>query len=694
MRVMAKTEALKIEDNGQFYGVVGKNNTIVVPFEYDEIIRTFSSGLINVCKNDKWGCLDLEGNTVIPLVYDWIFPFGKDPLDTTGAKRNGKWGIIDRKGNVIIPCVYDEEIVFRHERAIVSMNGKKGMIDKGGDIIIPCQYFYLKPFSKSSILFKAANNNKCGVIDIYGKTRVPLIYDDICDLRDNYLIVKQKGLFGIIDLNGKVIVPNKYVKIDYFFPQEGLSSDEDCQFPQDAPENVFAVTSGHKWKYIIVNDDIDSGPEEYDWTSGLLSHNHFLVKRNRKFGIVSKDGKTVIPIEYSFIDLNSAYIILTKAGKYGLFDWEGNEILPVCYKNIRVLSSKSAIIDNTLFFFDKTIAPQKYDSITLLHDDLCKVSRNGKFGIIDDTGNTVLPLQFDYLGYYDYIRKTMPAIKENKYGIIDINGNEVIPMIYDPIEPNDIKAYGEENDIAFGMSERKHIEIFMGSFTAMIMRLNGKWGVISSEGKEIVPFAYDQMDYFDKILIVKTTDKMGVISVDGRQLIPLSYDEVIPDNERSLLLARKNNRCGLFDKKGKIIMPFEYDSIEPSIETITVTKDGKKGVFNKKGKLLIPIEYDDIKTPDFISGTYSVCNDGKWGVLDKNGRSITLLIYDEISDYGFACERLAVCRNGKWGFINRKGVEIIECKYDEVFQFFEENHCEVKLNGKKIWINIHGERIG
>ena len=37
MRVMAKTEALKIEDNGQFYGVVGKNNTIVVPFEYDEI---------------------------------------------------------------------------------------------------------------------------------------------------------------------------------------------------------------------------------------------------------------------------------------------------------------------------------------------------------------------------------------------------------------------------------------------------------------------------------------------------------------------------------------------------------------------------------------------------------------------------------------------------------------------------------
>ena len=62
---MDNANSLKIEDNGQFYGVVSKNNKIVVPFEYDEIIRTFSSGLISVCKNDKWGCLDLEGNVIL-----------------------------------------------------------------------------------------------------------------------------------------------------------------------------------------------------------------------------------------------------------------------------------------------------------------------------------------------------------------------------------------------------------------------------------------------------------------------------------------------------------------------------------------------------------------------------------------------------------------------------------------------------
>ena len=148
------------------------------------------------------------------------------------------------------------------------------------------------------------------------------------------------------------------------------------------------------------------------------------------------------------------------------------------------------------------------------------------------------------------------------------------------------------------------------------------------------------------------------------------------------------------DKNGKEILSFEYDSIEPILGKIIASKGGKKGVFNKKRKPIVPLEYDDIKAPDFMSGTYSVCKDGKWGVLNKDGKSITQLEYDKINDYGFACGRLAVCKDNKWGFIDRKGVEVIECKYDEVFQFIEENHCEVKLNGKKITINIHGERIG
>ena len=81
-------------------------------------------------------------------------------------------------------------------------------------------------------------------------------------------------------------------------------------------------------------------------------------------------------------------------------------------------------------------------------------------------------------------------------------------------------------------------------------------------------------------------------------------------------------------------------------------------------------------------------------MLNKYGDEICPPRYDKIDSYGFACGRLAVCRDGKWGFINRKGREVIECIYDEIFQFFEEKHCDVKLNGKKMTIDVYGKRIG
>ena len=377
-----------------------------------------------------------------------------------------------------------------------------------------------------------------------------------------------------------------------------------------------------------MSNEIDCVPKEYDWVSGLLSHNCCLVKCDHKFGLVTKKGDVIIPVEYSFIDLHPECIILTKAGKYGLTDWEGNEIMPICCNEIHILSNNSAIISKdsrfSLFFFDKNKEPIEYDSISFLFDNLCKVERNGKYGIIDDAGNTVLPLAFDFLGYYDYIQKTMPAIKDKKYGIIDINGREIIPIIYDPIEAQDIKIYGEENEIEIKMSVSKHVGIHTASGTAMIMRLHGKWGVINSKGKEIIPFVYDKMDYFDKKLIVKASNKTGVVSIGGKQIIPLVYNEIEPCilEEDSFFIVKQNN---------------------------------------------------------------------KYGFISKGGKNLTPLIYDQISKNECEFGYLVVCKDGKWGVVGKKGQEIIECIYDEV-HYIDGNKVDVVLNGQNKILEINGIR--
>ena len=59
----------------------------------------------------------------------------------------------------------------------------------------------------------------------------------------------------------------------------------------------------------------------------------------------------------------------------------------------------------------------------------------------------------------------------------------------------------------------------------------GKYGLIDSDGKVIIPFEYDSLGYY---------------SEKGRTLVPVE----------------KNKKEGVFDMNGKVILPCEYDEIE------------------------------------------------------------------------------------------------------------------------------------
>lgn len=878
---MAKKDTLKIENNGNYYGVVDKNNTVVIPYEYDEIVNTFSSGLINVCKKDKWGCLDLEGNIVVPLIYDCLSPFEEDSLDTTSAKRNGKWGMINRKGKEIILCVYDNEIVFNKNSAIVSLNGKIGKIDKKGKEIIPCQYTCIEPFVNSSRLFKVMENDKWGIIDTKGSIVVPLIYDEIGDLFKDYVIIKQNGFFGVVNLRGEIIIPNMYNKIDRTFHGTNRAKiDSHCEF--------FAVLNNNKWGYIIANND-NRDNIKYDWISGPWDNDYYVVKSEKNYGIVNRRGEIIFPITYSKIgvyydrDSCSSYFelktkgqkstiipcqnnkkkklakidehdnielknigayeivepinkqkslyIVRKTDKTGVVKAKDNDVeivVPLEYNEIQILRkipllllAKNSSLQRVIEIAkNKTIMSQFYDNIGDYNDSgrfiylgIIPVYSGSKVGIINESFEEIIPIQYDILDdrafhiinvgvfgreialvmkkndrwgilnkagkvllpfeydkidynttYYRWFKQNIrdwgftrvngsgliPVCRNNKWGLVELQKYSLVAQcIYESIcqeTVNKLKLIKKKGydlllltkdgpQITYTSTEKlvkySTVRKFKNGFA--IVQKDKKYGYVDDAYNEIAPCIYDKASSFeDGIAIVKRAGKYGCIDERGSEFIPCKYDVILPFSHgiavvkigelygavntkgrivvpveyqlladitvfgnSPILMAVKNRRFGAVDKKNSIIVPFEYDLIESPVfdGMIKVSKNGKKGVFNKTGVLVVPIQYDEIEIHYATAGTYSVCNNGKWGVL-KNGENITQLIYDKIDDFGFACGRLAVCRNTKWGFIDRKGQEVIPCIYDEVFQFFEDNHCTVKLNGEKMTIDIYGNRIG
>lgn len=110
----------------------------------DEERSRFSSLL-----NPKWGVQDLEGNIIIPAVFDSVS--GGDRPNRFIVKRNDKKGVIDDHMKWIIPCEYSSVICYAPHNAYVAYDEKPrrkpvgGMLDTEGNLIMPFLYEHIFP---------------------------------------------------------------------------------------------------------------------------------------------------------------------------------------------------------------------------------------------------------------------------------------------------------------------------------------------------------------------------------------------------------------------------------------------------------------------------------------------------------------------------------------------------------------------
>ncbi|MEZ4955935.1 MAG: WG repeat-containing protein [Saprospiraceae bacterium] len=62
-------EGLFIARKGELHGIINEANSVVVPFEYQEL--TFVAyGILKAKKEGHYGMIDFEGSEIIPFVYD------------------------------------------------------------------------------------------------------------------------------------------------------------------------------------------------------------------------------------------------------------------------------------------------------------------------------------------------------------------------------------------------------------------------------------------------------------------------------------------------------------------------------------------------------------------------------------------------------------------------------------------------
>lgn len=521
---------------------------------------------------------------------------------------------------------------------IVGKSGKMGVIrlhsNNAMEYAIPIEYDEIRIFFKNDYLLLAQKQNKKRIIKVTKNNTVLSPYYDKIGTSITYVGLIQVSiddLVGAIDTNLKEIIPVQYDSLD------------DCAF--------HCIEVG-KWRHTVL-----------------------VMKKGDKWGILKTTGEVLLNFEYDKID-------------------------ETIYRRVNLPQNKK----------DFVILPNQ----TVSGSGLIPVKKNKKWGLIDEVNfKEVVPC------IYKSIRQNTP----NKIVLFEEIGYDLLTFTKN--------GFRIESETTVNLKQYSKIGEFEDGLA--VVQKNGKFGFVNEEYKEIAPCIYDEIGSFiHGLSIVRIGEMYGAINNEGKITIPLEYPILIDLSiwGPTMLMAVKNNRFGVVDKANKTIVPFEFDLAQAMFGMIIVTKNGKKGLYNHKGELVIPIKYDDIVQPSDKSQMYSVCNAGKWGVINKKeeiiipieydgvslissgymysvckvgkwgiinkkGENITPFIYDTIDKdgFGFACGRLPVCRNGKWGFINRNGREVIKCIYDEIYQFFEEKHCEVKLDGIRITIDTNGNQV-
>ena len=124
----------------------------------------------------------------------------------------------------------------------------------------------------------------------------------------------------------------------------------------------------------------------------LQNVGEFLVKADDTVGVVSSDGEVIIsPKSYDDISVISDSLglyLIEKNGLYGVMDRDGNTIVSVEYDSI-------GLSEKDIYVFNYTSSDNKY----VLYDNTIIVEQDGKYGLFDLDGNNTLSINFTGIGY-------------------------------------------------------------------------------------------------------------------------------------------------------------------------------------------------------------------------------------------------------------------------------------------------------
>ncbi len=313
--------------------------------------------------------------------------------------------------------------------------------------------------------------------------------------------------------------------------------------------------------------------------------------------------------------------IVTKGNKHGLADNTGNIVIPIIYDRLGWSNGTNELVDQVLGYFE-----------------------NGKWGLISTKNERLsaaeyidlFPAQYDLL----IASRKSTCSDASVFGILDTNGKARLGFQYHALS-------GGSNFFIAGQ------------------KINGilKWGVLDYKEKEIIPIKYEDVELLNLNFVVYLNSKAAIFSMSGDQLTKFEYNKIGELGSYSLLHDQMG-RQGLADIVGNLIIQPKFKSIRLNNDnSVTVTEFPKWELIVPDKEVVKEFYYD--KIVPVSHGIYSVTTNGRQAIINSeeeyllNGNDWKIAVPDN--------QFVIVHQHNKYGVLKEGGISVLPLQYDSIY---------------------------
>lgn len=395
--------------------------------------------------------------------------------------------------------------------------------------------------------------------------------------------------------------------------------------------------------------------------------NYYKIISNGKSGVIDKSGNIIIEPEYNTIKIPNPkepificiYDYNAASGEYKTKVLnEKNEEILTNYEDINTIDIKEIV---SSIPYEKTVLQYQKD---------------GKYGIIDFSGKSIIKPQYDEIRNMPYREGELIVKKDDKYGVININGGKLLDFKYDYIAGD--SYYSAEK------------EYTLDGYIVGVNNEDGKmqYGYLNSNRDQLLETAFDRVyrmnDVKDDENVYLVTEKDGNIQLykNDKLLLDNNYQAINYNEDSKLLLLQKDNKYGVTDLNGKQILNIEYDQIQIPGNYIIASKNGNSETFDLSGTKQENLQFTNIIMTNNENYNISIDKNDKYGVISKDGTTIIDNKYNYIQ-YLFDNYFIVGGDSGKSGIINDKGEELLPINY-EVIQKLDDSDIIQAMTGNTL----------